>query len=157
MKKIKRRPSLTTTIVIIIEIRRNISAPALSAVEIEDGIISMPVLDSDWSVFSLFVEKLTIFIFKLRTSDPFFSLPPELAFQEGDFDSEESAFVNLSSDTLCGNSMVWNRNKYCIIKPKYQCVLVKYWGCSGEISAQILHQCDGLVSQSLLVKIIFLL
>ena len=63
MKKIKRRPSLTTTIVIIIEIRRNISAPALSAVEIEDGIISMPVLDSDWSVFSLFLGKLTSFYF----------------------------------------------------------------------------------------------
>ena len=66
----------------------------------------MPVLDSDWSVFSLFVEKLTIFIFKLRTSDPFFSLPPELAFQEGDFDSEESAFVNSSSDPLIVNRRV---------------------------------------------------
>ena len=63
MKKIKRRPILTTTIVIIIVIRRNISAPALSAVELEDGIISMPVLDSDWSVFSLFVGKLTSFDF----------------------------------------------------------------------------------------------
>ena len=49
--------------VIIIVICRNISSPALSAVELEDGIISMPVLDSDWSVFSLFVGKLTSFYF----------------------------------------------------------------------------------------------
>ena len=60
MKKIKRRPILTTTIIIIV-IYRNVSAPALSAVELEDGIISMPVLDSEWSVFSLLVGKLTSF------------------------------------------------------------------------------------------------
>ena len=62
MKKIKRRPILTTTIVIIIVIRRNISAPALSAVELEDGIISMPVLDSEWSVFILLVRKTCEFL-----------------------------------------------------------------------------------------------
>ena len=72
MKKIKRRPILTTTIVIIIVIRRNISAPALSAVELEDGIISMPVLDSEWSVFSshFICGKTYVFLFNSGPAIP---------------------------------------------------------------------------------------
>jgi len=49
---------------------RNVSAPALSLVELEDGIISMPVIDSEW------------------TDNPFFPTYPEVAFQEGNFHTE---------------------------------------------------------------------
>ena len=35
---------------------RNVSAPALSAVELEDGIISMPVVDSEWFTFPVLIK-----------------------------------------------------------------------------------------------------
>ena len=83
MKKIKRRPILPITIVIIIVIRRNISAPALSAVELEDGIISMPVLDSDWSVFTLLVRKTCEFLFNSGPAIPSFLFLQNWLFRMG--------------------------------------------------------------------------
>ena len=84
MKKIKRRPILPITIVIIIVICRNISAPALSAVELEDGIISMPVLDSDWSVFSLLVRKTHEFLFLTQDQRSILPSSSRIGFSGGE-------------------------------------------------------------------------
>jgi len=88
---------------------RNISAPALSAVELEDGIISMPVLDSEW------------------TSDPFFPLPPELAFQEGNFDSEVDILLGSN-----GNEGLLGTQVYGAL-PSLLPTIMDNWGIWGPI------------------------